>query len=132
MSRAHADLPLHYGQVPAWLYTRMGKLGVAITEAVVMEYGKNAFLQRMSDPFWFQSLGAVLGMDWHSSGITTSVMGALKQTVNQRCFTVVDVSNNGNITDLGRILDVAWHESEPFLITDCVQSIANLIKLYHK
>ncbi len=84
MSRAHADLPLHYGQVPAWLYTRMGKLGVAIVEAVVMEYGKNALLQRMSDPFWFQSLGAVLGMDWHSSGITTSVMGALKQTVNQR------------------------------------------------
>ena len=84
MSRAHADLPLHYGQVPAWLYTRMGKLGIAIVEAVVMEYGKNAFLQRMSDPFWFQSLGAVLGMDWHSSGITTSVMGALKQHVNQR------------------------------------------------
>lgn len=84
MSRAHADLPLHYGQVPAWLYTRMSQLGVAITEAVIMEYGKTAFLQRMSDPFWFQSLGAVLGMDWHSSGITTSVMGALKQSVNKR------------------------------------------------
>lgn len=84
MSRAHADLPLHYGQVPAWLYTRMSQLGVAITEAVIMEYGKGAFLQRMSDPFWFQSLGAVLGMDWHSSGITTSVMGALKQSVNKR------------------------------------------------
>lgn len=84
MSRSYADMPLHYGQVPAWLYTRMGKLGVAITEAIITEYGKSAFLQRMSDPFWFQSLGAVLGMDWHSSGITTSVMGALKQTVNQR------------------------------------------------
>ncbi len=84
MSRSYADMPLHYGQVPAWLYTRMGKLGVAITEAIIIEYGKSAFLQRMSDPFWFQSLGAVLGMDWHSSGITTSVMGALKQTVNQR------------------------------------------------
>ncbi len=84
MSRAHADLPLHYGQVPAWLYTRMGKLGEAIVEAVIMEYGKSALLQRMSDPFWFQSLGAVLGMDWHSSGITTSVMGALKHTVNKR------------------------------------------------
>ena len=84
MSRAHADLPLHYGQVPAWLYTRMSQLGIAITEAVIMEYGKAAFLQRMSDPFWFQSLGAVLGMDWHSSGITTSVMGALKQSVNKR------------------------------------------------
>lgn len=84
MSRAYADLPLHYGQVPAWLYQRMSKLGLAITEAVIQEYGKNAFLARMSDPFWFQSLGCVLGMDWHSSGITTSVMGALKRSVNQR------------------------------------------------
>lgn len=84
MSRSYADLPLHYGQVPAWLYQRMSKLGVAITEAIVSEYGKSAFLQRMSDPFWFQSLGCVLGMDWHSSGITTSVMGALKRSVNER------------------------------------------------
>ncbi|MBS1771898.1 MAG: DUF763 domain-containing protein [Bacteroidetes bacterium] len=84
MSRSYADLPLHYGQVPEWLYKRMGLLGGAITEAVIMEYGKSAFLQRMSDPFWFQSLGAVLGMDWHSSGITTSVMGALKQAINKR------------------------------------------------
>ncbi len=84
MSRAYADLPLHYGQVPAWLYTRMSKLGVAIVEAVIAEYGRAALLQRMADPFWFQSLGCVLGMDWHSSGITTSVMGALKRSVNQR------------------------------------------------
>lgn len=80
----HADLPLHYGKVPDWLYTRMGKLGVAIVEAVITEYGRPALLQRLSDPFWFQSLGCVLGMDWHSSGITTSVIGALKQTVNKR------------------------------------------------
>jgi uncharacterized protein len=84
MSRRYADLPLHYGQVPPWLYERMSKLGVAITEAVLMEYGKKAFLARMSDPFWFQALGAVMGMDWHSSGITTSVMGALKRSVNKR------------------------------------------------
>lgn len=84
MARAYADLPLHYGQVPAWLYTRMGKLGVAIVEAVITEYGRPALLQRLSDPFWFQSLGCVLGMDWHSSGITTSVLGALKQSVNKR------------------------------------------------
>lgn len=83
-SRRTADLPLHYGQVPAWLYNRMSALGVAITEAVITEYGKSAFLARMSDPFWFQSLGCVLGMDWHSSGITTSVMGALKRSVNKR------------------------------------------------
>ncbi|MGN6567658.1 MAG: DUF763 domain-containing protein, partial [Flavipsychrobacter sp.] len=84
MSRSYADMPLHYGQVPAWLYQRMSKLGVAIIEAIVTEYGKNAVLARLSDPLWFQALGCVLGMDWHSSGITTSVMGALKRSVNPR------------------------------------------------
>jgi hypothetical protein len=76
-----ADLPLHYGYVPKWLAERMAKLGLAITESIIMEYGKQEFLRRLSDPFWFQSLGAVMGMDWHSSGITTSVMGALKRAV---------------------------------------------------
>ncbi len=84
MSRSYADLPLHYGHVPKWLYDRMSMLGGAITEAIVMEYGKAALIQRMSDPAWFQSLGCVLGMDWHSSGITTSVLGSLKQSVNKR------------------------------------------------
>src|SRR6186713_1385876 len=74
-----ADLPLHYGYVPKWLADRMAKLGLAITEAVILEYGKEEVLRRLSDPFWFQSLGAVMGMDWHSSGITTSVLGALKR-----------------------------------------------------
>jgi len=77
-----ADLPLHYGYVPQWLYERMGKLGLAITESVITEYGKEEILRRLADPFWFQSLGAVMGMDWHSSGITTSVMGALKRAIN--------------------------------------------------
>ena len=77
-----ADLPLHYGSVPKWLGDRMAKLGFAITEAILNEYGKDAFLQRMSNPFWFQSFGAVMGMDWHSSGITTSVMWALKKSIN--------------------------------------------------
>src|SRR6187399_763535 len=76
------DLPLHYGYVPAWLAERMAKLGLAITESIVSEYGKNEFIRRLSDPFWFQSLGAVMGMDWHSSGITTSVLGALKRAIN--------------------------------------------------
>lgn len=79
-----ADLPLHNGYVPKWLYERMARLGYAITEAVIHEYGKKEFLSRMSDPFWFQSFGAVMGMDWHSSGITTSVMGALKRAINPR------------------------------------------------
>jgi len=74
-----ADLPLHNGRVPAWLAARMTRLGTAITEAIVHDYGTSAFLSRLSDPFWFQALGAVMGMDWHSSGITTSVMGALKR-----------------------------------------------------
>ena len=83
MKRAgSADLPLHYGYVPRWLAERMAKLGLAITEAIIMEFGQNGFLSRISDPFWFQSFGAVMGMDWHSSGITTSVMGALKRAVN--------------------------------------------------
>lgn len=77
-----ADLPLHYGYVPQWLYERMAKLGLAITESIISEYGKNEFLRKMSDPFWFQSFGAVMGMDWHSSGITTSVLGSLKRAVN--------------------------------------------------
>ena len=77
-----ADLPLHYGYVPKWLADRMAKLGLAITEAIISEYGKNEILRRLSDPFWFQSFGAVMGMDWHSSGITTSVMGALKRAIN--------------------------------------------------
>ncbi|RZK54163.1 MAG: DUF763 domain-containing protein, partial [Pedobacter sp.] len=79
-----ADLPLHYGHVPLWLAERMGKLGLAITEEIISNKGKDDFLRRMSNPFWFQSLGAVMGMDWHSSGITTSVMGALKRSINPR------------------------------------------------
>jgi hypothetical protein len=75
----HADLPLHYGRVPEWLAQRMSTLGGAILETIVSEYGKKELIHKFSDPFWFQSLGAVLGMDWHSSGITTSVMGALKK-----------------------------------------------------
>jgi hypothetical protein len=80
----HADLPLHYGRVPAWLGRRMAELGGAIVDAVAWHYGRDEVLVRLSDPLWFQALGAVMGMDWHSSGITTSVMGALKRAVNPR------------------------------------------------
>src|SRR5688572_8403908 len=79
-----ADLPLHGGRVPAWLASRMTTLGTAIAESVVHHYGRAALLSRLSDPFWFQALGTVMGMDWHSSGITTSVMGALKRGLNPR------------------------------------------------
>lgn len=74
-----ADLPLHGGHVPPWLAARMARLGRVITEAIVLHYGRDEFLRRLAHPFWFQAFGAVMGMDWHSSGITTSVMGALKR-----------------------------------------------------
>ena len=79
-----ADLPLHGGRVPSWLAERMTKLGTAISEAVLYHYGSSELLARLSDPFWFQALGSVMGMDWHSSGITTSVMGALKRGLEPR------------------------------------------------
>lgn len=82
MSQSYADLPLHYGHVPKWLAERMTKLGGAMIESVASEYGKSEVLLRLSDPLWFQAFGCVLGMDWHSSGITTSVMGALKRAIN--------------------------------------------------
>ncbi|MBS3648141.1 DUF763 domain-containing protein [Pseudaminobacter sp. 19-2017] len=74
-----ADLPLHGGRVPRWLGERMTRLGAVITEAIVHHYGRDEFLRRVAHPYWFQSFGAVMGMDWHSSGITTSVIGALKR-----------------------------------------------------
>src|SRR5262245_11002713 len=79
-----ADLPLHGGWVPAWLADRMTALGTAITEVILISHGRSAFLSRLSEPFWFQALGSVMGMDWHSSGITTSVMGALKRGLSPR------------------------------------------------
>jgi uncharacterized protein len=74
-----ADLPLHDGHVPKWLADRMTRLGAVISEAIIHHYGRDELLRRLAHPFWFQSFGAVMGMDWHSSGITTSVVGALKR-----------------------------------------------------
>jgi len=79
-----ADLPLHTGRVPAWLGQRMARLGTVITEAIVHHYGREEFLRRLAHPYWFQSFGAVMGMDWHSSGITTAVIGALKRGLEPR------------------------------------------------
>src|SRR3954454_15979922 len=78
------DLPLHGGRVPPWLASRMARLGTVITEAIVHHYGREEFLRRMAHPYWFQSFGAVMGMDWHSSGITTAVIGALKRGLAPR------------------------------------------------
>jgi uncharacterized protein len=79
-----ADLPLHTGRVPPWLASRMARLGTVITEAIVHHYGREEFLRRLAHPYWFQSFGAVMGMDWHSSGITTAVIGALKRGLTPR------------------------------------------------
>ncbi|GAB2179756.1 DUF763 domain-containing protein [Dongia sp. agr-C8] len=79
-----ADLPLHNGRVPPWLAARMAKLGTVVAEAIILHCGRTEFLRRLANPFWFQSFGAVMGMDWHSSGITTSVIGALKRGLGPR------------------------------------------------
>jgi len=79
-----ADLPLHSGRVPHWLAARMADLGAIVTEAIIHHYGRDEFLSRLAHPFWFQSFGSVMGMDWHSSGITTSVIGALKRGLAPR------------------------------------------------
>ena len=79
-----ADLPLHGGRVPAWLSDRMTALGIVMCEAIIHHYGRDELLRRLAHPFWFQALGSVMGMDWHSSGITTSVLGALKRGLAPR------------------------------------------------
>jgi hypothetical protein len=81
MKTGIADLPLHYGRAPRWLFDRMVKLARAIIEVIVVEQGQDEFLLRVSDPFWFQAFGAILGFDWHSSGVTTTVCGAMKEGI---------------------------------------------------
>ena len=77
-------MPLHFGKMPRWLTERMGNMGLAIVESVVQNYGKSEMLTRMSDPNWFQAFGAVMGMQWNSSGVTASVLGSLRRKTNPR------------------------------------------------
>ncbi len=74
-----ANLPLHYGAAPSWLFDRMKKLSREIVLAMLEEFGQEEVLRRLADPYWFQSFGCLLGFDWHSSGVTTTVCGALKE-----------------------------------------------------
>src|SRR5438067_10426202 len=83
MKRQLAQLPLHTGKAPPWLFDRMWKLAGAITMAIVSEYGPEEMLRRLADPWWFQAFGCVLGFDWHSSGVTTVTCGALKEAQKQ-------------------------------------------------
>jgi len=90
-----ADLPLHYGQCPKWLFPRMVKLSKAIAKIIVMDYGKDEFLRRLSNPFFFQSFGCVCGFDWHSSGLTTTLTGALKEAINPQEFGIAVLGGKG-------------------------------------
>ena len=88
MRTGHADLPLHGGRAPRWLFERMVALAREISLAVVMEEGSAGLLRRLSDPVWFQAFGCVLGFDWHSSGVTTTACGALRRCrTGSRCTT---------------------------------------------
>ncbi len=79
MKTGYAELPLHYGRAPRWLFEKMTRLSRAVIEAIVIEHNTDEFLRRLADPFWFQAFGSILGFDWHSSGLTTTVCGAMKQ-----------------------------------------------------
>src|ERR687895_1078975 len=84
MRTGSANLPLHGGKAPAWLFSRMIRLSREITTHIVAEFGPEEMLRRLSDPFWFQAFGCVLGFDWHSSGVTTTVTGAVKEGIRGR------------------------------------------------
>jgi hypothetical protein len=93
-----AELPLHPGKCPPWLFVRMKRLGGAITEVIVHEYGRQEFIRRMSDPFFFQALGCVLGFDWHSSGLTTTVCGALKEALKPEELGIAVCGGKGRVS----------------------------------
>ncbi len=93
-----AKLPLHYGKAPRWLVVRMQKLAKEITTIIIDEYGTEDFLKRISDPFWFQALGCVLGYDWHSSGVTTVVTGVLKQAIAPEQHGIAVCGGKGKIS----------------------------------
>jgi hypothetical protein len=91
-----ANLPLHPGKAPRWLFKRMVALSKEITDVIIYEYGSDEFLRRMSDPFWFQAFSCVLGYDWHSSGTTTVTCGALKEALNHENFGITLAGGKGN------------------------------------
>jgi len=112
-----ANLPLHWGKAPPWLFDRMKKLAREITYIIVAEYGQDEFLKRLSDPFWFQSLGCVLGFDWHSSGVTTTVGGALKEGLKglEKELGLVVVGGKGRTSRKAPDEIVLWGERFSFV-----------------
>jgi len=95
MKTGVANLPLHYGKAPPWLFKRMVELSRGIVEVLIYEYGYDELLERLADPFWFQAFGCVLGFDWHSSGLTTTVCGALKEAMNEENLGIVICGGKG-------------------------------------
>ncbi len=93
-----AELPLHGGRCPPWLFSRMRKLAGSISEIIVYEYGRQEFLRRLSDPFFFQALSCVLGYDWHSSGTTTVTMGALKEALKPEELGIAVCGGKGKVS----------------------------------
>lgn len=104
------NLPLHGGNAPRWLFWRMVKLGEAISEAVIDEYGTEEFITRLSDPYWFQSLACAIGFDWHSSGTTTTTCGALKQALNKENLGVYFAGGKGK-TSRKTLQEIEQHEN---------------------
>ncbi|MDK2782401.1 MAG: uncharacterized protein PWR13_1429 [Archaeoglobi archaeon] len=92
-----ADLPLHSGRAPRWLFEKMVELAEKMTEIIVMEHGEREFLRRISDPFWFQAFSCVLGFDWHSSGTTTTTTGALKAALDPEKFGIAVCGGKGRV-----------------------------------
>ena len=118
--RGTATLPLHNGRAPRWLFDRMETLGGTIAQAVIDEYGRAEFLARLSDPYWFQALGCVIGFDWHSSGLTTTTMGALKEALDPQEHGVAVAGGKGatsrrapdEITDAADVLSLGGRRAE--------------------
>ncbi|MEM2846558.1 MAG: DUF763 domain-containing protein [Nitrososphaerota archaeon] len=92
------DLPLHEGRAPAWLMARMKKMAYAVAKVIVDDYGRRELLRRLSDPYWFQSFGCALGFDWHSSGLTTTVVGALREALSLKVHGVAVAGGKGSMS----------------------------------
>ncbi|MCX6094698.1 MAG: DUF763 domain-containing protein, partial [Candidatus Bipolaricaulota bacterium] len=107
-----ADLPLHYGRAPRWLFERMTKLAREIVELLILEEGSPGFFDRISDPHWFQAFGCVLGFDWHSSGVTTTACGAIKEGIRgeEESLGLFVAGGKGNASRKTPEEIVAWSE----------------------
>lgn len=125
-----ADLPLHGGNAPRWLFTRMVKLAVAISDVIVIEYGTEEFLRRLSDPFWFQAFSCVLGFDWHSSGTTTVTCGALRQALNDS--DILGVAGGKGKASRGAPADIESWSSEHIPSTDVQDRLVYASKMSAK